>query len=307
MPVRPLVSVVIPTYNAVEYLRDTIASVLAQTMGDLECIVVDDGSTDGTAAYLASVDDPRVRLLRREHTGNVAAGRNAGAAAARGRYLAFLDHDDLWLPEKLESQLAVMRDTGTRWSYTDLEHCDADGARVPHRGWTFEPVDGWLFEAFLEWRAVITLLTVVMERGLFDALGGFDADPRLAWADDMDMRLRLTLTAPGSVVPRPLARLRLHAARTTHDLGSAYIARAAACAYGKSVRVARDPAHRRMLRRLRDEHWAKAGVLYLRSGAPLRAARCLARGLPYASPRRVARAVARRTGLTRRHRPATGP
>jgi len=104
---EPLVSVVIPTYNRCGYLQQAIESVLSQSCGDFEVIVVDDGSTDETAQVIAKFSDERVRYLYQSNAGRSAA-RNWGMGAARGMYLAFLDDDDLYLPHKLASQVAFL-------------------------------------------------------------------------------------------------------------------------------------------------------------------------------------------------------
>ncbi|HEY2324319.1 MAG TPA: glycosyltransferase family A protein, partial [Thermoanaerobaculia bacterium] len=98
------VSVVIPSYNYARYLGEAIDSALAQTLPPLEVIVVDDGSTDETSEVLATYAD-RIRVLRQKNSG-VAVARNSGIAAAHGEYVAFLDADDIWLPRKLELQMA---------------------------------------------------------------------------------------------------------------------------------------------------------------------------------------------------------
>ncbi len=101
------VSVIIPTYNRAGLVQEAVASVLAQTWRDFEVLVVDDGGSDGTDAALAPYAS-RLRLLRRESRGGVSAARNTGIEAARGEWLAFLDSDDLWLPEKLARQMAYL-------------------------------------------------------------------------------------------------------------------------------------------------------------------------------------------------------
>jgi glycosyltransferase involved in cell wall biosynthesis len=105
---RPAVSVVVPAYNVGRFIRTAVTSVLCQTMTDLECVVVDDGSTDDTAAVLSRIDDPRLRVVTKENRGTVADARNAGVATARGELIAFLDGDDWWLPEKLARQVALL-------------------------------------------------------------------------------------------------------------------------------------------------------------------------------------------------------
>lgn len=120
--VLPLVSVVIPAFNAARFLPESIPSVLAQTWTDLELIVVDDGSTDGTAACVGAFDDPRIRLVSQANRG-LAGARNSGIRAARGFYVAFLDADDLWHPEKLARHVQHLRaqpDVGVSYSASAL-------------------------------------------------------------------------------------------------------------------------------------------------------------------------------------------
>ncbi|MBK9264247.1 MAG: glycosyltransferase family 2 protein [Polyangiaceae bacterium] len=123
------VSVVMPTYNAERFLRRPVESVLAQSHRELELLVADDGSTDGSVALVEAYArrDPRVRLLRAERNGGVAAARNRGIAAATGRYIAFLDSDDWWHPSKLEHQLAAMRKAGAAIAYTVYQRVAEDG------------------------------------------------------------------------------------------------------------------------------------------------------------------------------------
>src|SRR5262245_1051561 len=98
MSVHPLISVVLPTYDRESYLREAVNSVVAQTYDDWEMVIVDDGSTDGTRAYLETLTDPRIRVVLREHCGNPALLRNLGVRISRAAYIAFLDSDDTWMP-----------------------------------------------------------------------------------------------------------------------------------------------------------------------------------------------------------------
>ncbi len=110
-----LVSVIIPTYNRAETVSRAIDSVLEQTHDDLEVLVVDDGSTDDTAAVLESYDDDRVRPIYHETNQGANVARNTGIEHARGKYAAFLDSDDEWVPEKLEAQLEVLENRSEEW------------------------------------------------------------------------------------------------------------------------------------------------------------------------------------------------
>ncbi len=129
---EPLVSIVTPAWRAARFLPATIASVEAQSCGDWELLIVDDASPDETAALAAAAGarDPRIRLLRQPENGGPAAARNRALAAARGRFVAFLDADDLWLPQKLERQLAFMRAQGAAVSFTAFRRIDESGQRV---------------------------------------------------------------------------------------------------------------------------------------------------------------------------------
>ncbi len=128
----PLVSIVTPVYNAARWLPETIAAVRAQTFTDWEQIFVDDGSTDGSLAIVEAlaVEDPRFRSLRMPGNEGPSAARNLAIDAARGRFLAFLDADDLWHPEKLARSVDWMTTHGYGFIYHDYRHMSEDGARV---------------------------------------------------------------------------------------------------------------------------------------------------------------------------------
>jgi teichuronic acid biosynthesis glycosyltransferase TuaG len=128
----PRVSVVTPVWNAVATLAETVASVAAQTMPDWEMLLVDDGSTDASRvlADRLAAGEPRIRVLGWPGNRGAAAARNAGIRAARGRYLAFLDADDLWRPEKLAVQVGYMEATGVPFTFAALDRIDAGGRRL---------------------------------------------------------------------------------------------------------------------------------------------------------------------------------
>lgn len=118
MPSAPRTSVLMPAYNAVSTVKHALRSVLDQSDEDLEVIVVDDGSTDETFLAALSLRDPRVRVFQIRENSGAAAARNHALRQAHGRYIAFLDADDLWLPGKLEAQIAAMQNSGIPLSYT---------------------------------------------------------------------------------------------------------------------------------------------------------------------------------------------
>ena len=126
----PLVSVIMPSYNAERHIAESIASVRAQTMGDWELLVSDDCSFDSTCEIVSGIaaEDHRVRLLPLAENGGAARARNNSLAHARGRYIAYLDADDLWYPVKLERQVAFMEERGAAFSCASYEVVGEDGA-----------------------------------------------------------------------------------------------------------------------------------------------------------------------------------
>lgn len=117
---QTLVSVITPTYNSKDYIRDTIESVKNQTYTNWEMVIVDDGSTDETISIINKYqeEDARIRLIKLERNQGAAIARNTAIQNANGRYIAFLDSDDRWLPEKLERQLSFMKDYGHAFTYS---------------------------------------------------------------------------------------------------------------------------------------------------------------------------------------------
>lgn len=129
----PACSVIVPAYNAARTVGAAVRSALDQQMGDLEVVVIDDGSTDATGQVIGRLGDPRVRLVTQTNRG-LSAARNAGLASARGRYVAFLDADDLWLPDYLELMVAALEDKPSAgFAYTDAYAFQSESGRVRRR------------------------------------------------------------------------------------------------------------------------------------------------------------------------------
>jgi glycosyltransferase involved in cell wall biosynthesis len=210
---EPTVAAVIPVYNGAAFVAEAIESVLAQTHPVAECVVVDDGSTDATAEVVSRFGAP-VRLIRQANAG-VATARNRGAAESTARYVAFLDADDAWKPDKLERQLAAAT-SGRALVVCDLEVFDETGAVIGRVGMQPGPDtlrDMVLFEGV---DTVSCSSTALLERTLFDELGGFD--PRLSQSADWDFLARAWLAASVVAVPEPLVRYRVHGANMSRNV-----------------------------------------------------------------------------------------
>jgi len=206
----PVVSIVLPTCDRLHFLRATVASVFAQTFADFELIVADDGSADETRSWLeGQASDPRVRILWLTHSGSPARVRNAGIEAARGEFVAFLDSDDLWEPDKLRLQVELLRThTACDWAYCAFTRIDEQGATLAGeatRRWL--PCQGDIFAETLLGRASIRTPCVVARRAAVKACGGFD--PQIACGEDYDLWLRLALRSPVALVDAPIVHVRI--------------------------------------------------------------------------------------------------
>lgn len=184
---NPTVSVIIPTYNREHLIGRAIQSVLNQTYQDFEIIVVDDASTDNTQEVVKSFNDLRIRYIRHEKNRGGSAARNTGIRAARGEYIAFLDSDDEWLPEKLAEQIRVFhQDPECGVVYTDILVVYPDGCELQRRA---PKIKGSMFHKLLEANVVGTTSSVLVRRDCFDKVGLFNEE--LASCQDWDMWIRL--------------------------------------------------------------------------------------------------------------------
>ncbi|HEX2790790.1 MAG TPA: glycosyltransferase family A protein [Steroidobacteraceae bacterium] len=214
----PAVSIIVPTYNRLQYLRPAITSVFAQGFQHWELIIADDGSDADTRAYLQSIDDPRVSVIWLAHTGRPSVVSNAALRAARGEYVAFLDSDDLWLPEKLEIQLASLRSHPQRgWSYTRFAVVDAAGRPMASRGGGQWPApSGWILQRLLLEETVIAQPSVVVSRQLLQRLGAFDEQLLMCYDDELWFRLAAHSEIDG--IEAPLTLVRRHGQHSGSDV-----------------------------------------------------------------------------------------
>ena len=214
---RPLVSVVIPAFNAERFLAATLSSVQKQTYDNLEILVVDDGSIDATAriAEQYARADPRIRIMAQSN-GGVASARNLGLRGARGEYVAFLDADDIWHPTKIERQLEVLLG-GQTTVYALHRGIDAQD-RVLVSG-IFTETGGALPTHFATW-PVGNGSSVMTRRDIALAVGGYDTTYRdldAGGAEDLDFELKLAAHFPISVVPEYLVGYRQYEGNMSSD------------------------------------------------------------------------------------------
>jgi len=234
-----LVSVIIPVYNGERYLADAIKSVQKQTYRDCELLVIDDGSTDGSAAVAKEFGDT-IRYIHQAN-GGVCKARNAGIAAARGSYIAFLDQDDLWLPDKLADQVAYLENhpeigavycqckvTGEGWLRSDVYYTE------PVKDDVIGVISG----------PCLLMTTTLFRKDVLHKIGGFDETLVGAGGEDMDLTVRLKQVAQVAYVPTVLAEYRMHGSNnSTHSERLLYnhglYLRKCRDMYGHDPRVAR--------------------------------------------------------------------
>lgn len=202
----PKVSVVIPAYNAMTYLPDTLNSVLQQTFSDFEVLIIDDGSTDHIQAWVAqNITDPRVRLIAQANQG-LSAARNTGIANAQGEYVAFLDADDLWEPTKLEVQVRYLdNNSAVGLVYNWIAVIDAQG-KPTGKVWRGD-IEGDVLEEVLQ-RNIIDCPSVLVRRKCFDDVGVFDRTLRSV--EDWDMWIRIATRYNFGVTREALVYYRQH-------------------------------------------------------------------------------------------------
>jgi glycosyltransferase involved in cell wall biosynthesis len=271
---QPLVTCIIPCYNRPAYVRDAIESALAQTYTALEVIVIDDGSTDDTPAVLASYGD-RIRVLTQENGGSSAA-RNAGIAASAAPYLAWLDSDDAWLPEKIAVQVDVLEahpEAGV--AYTRCVDMDENGHPPAQPAPAIPPavVRSDMLRLMVVESEVMPVSCLVRREAL-DEVGLFD--PSYRFAEDWELNFRLARRYPFAYIDAPLSRVRIHPDRKTtsrwpHAQGQLMLRAAIEAARPELLAADPSPEMREALRR-HDRKYAEAyyriGRLELGRGDP---------------------------------------
>ena len=200
------VSVIIPNYNYGRFLGQAIQSVLDQSLQPHEIIVVDDGSTDDSKEILRSFGDSII-VVEQANNG-VAAARNKGGEISTGEFLAFLDADDYWLPEKLEKQMEKFRsDAEIGFVHCGLMNVDENGTHLDDH---VSGEEGWITDALLKFQEVVIANTIVVKRELFTKVGGYDTNRDLHPSEDWDLCYRLSRECKLGFVRESLLYYRHH-------------------------------------------------------------------------------------------------
>jgi len=273
------VSIILPTFNRLEFLRAAIDSVFAQTFEDWDLVIADDGSSADTRTYLRTLDDPpRVKVIWLLHTGKPSVVRNAALRVAQGEYVAFLDSDDVWLPKKLETQVASLRCHAARkWSYTRFVLVDGSGNPITSAHTRCWPAPaGWILEKVLKEETVIALPSVVVSRQLLEQLGAFDEE--LVMCEDDELWLRLAAHSEIDGVDEPLTLIRRHGQHSGTDIIAWQDRRRV---FEKALRVSRGGNLDSILHKLRAEMSAGLAKSQAASGKRISALGTLVSSAPH--------------------------
>lgn len=217
MKAVPLISVIIPTYNHAHFLREALESVCAQTYTNWEAIVINNYSEDNTLEVVESFNSPKIRLENFRNNGVIAASRNRGIILARGKYLAFLDSDDLWLPEKLTCSLTRLE-----------EGCDlvCHGLRLFGNGREqdrfYGPAHRATFDALLDKGNCIATSATVVRKDLVESVGRVSEESEIVTAEDYHLWLKLARAgAKMEFIDQVLGCYRYHSANASSALRQA--------------------------------------------------------------------------------------
>ncbi len=255
---NPEISVIIPTYNRALILEETIQSVLRQTYKELELIIIDDGSTDNTRQLIERLTDKRIIYLYQENRG-LPTARNKGIENAKGKYIAFLDSDDIWLPTKIEKQLGVFKKSKFNPGvvYCGVEYIDENGKEIREK--KLPAYRGNIFLYLLGARRNVVLgagSTILVRRECFKECGLLDES--LPYRVDLELLIRISQKFSFDYVSEPLVKIRIHNKRISFNLDT--IIKGREMLFDKIYNDLRQ--HRRIL----AKYYYQAGMLYIRKG-----------------------------------------
>lgn len=266
------VTIIIPTFNSARFICQTLDSVLAQTFSDFEVLVVDDGSADDTVESLPR-SDSRVRVIQ-QRNGGVAAARNTGIRNAHGRYVAFLDHDDLWHPQKLAAQLECFRrNPEVGLVYGEFENWNEEFEAIfPDQ--TIDPDDiaakdsGWIYHRLLLTNWVL-FSTAIFKAEVIQAVGCFDES--LPPADDWDYAIRTSRLYPFCKLRQVVTLYRVHPGQTSREVPrrdhASHLRESAIRRFGLAGPDGALPDPGELRRRVFKAHF-NFGLAHFRSGSP---------------------------------------
>ena len=223
------------------------------------------------------MSDPYIRVLRLPHTGFT--GRNTGVVAAKGEWICFLDSDDRWLPQKIEKQLAALKENNAECCYTNFEMEDEEGNFLPMKAGSFKAFSGNIIEQVITTEAAVCVCSLMLSRRLFDRTGGYNEQAPPVFREDYEFTLRLALSAEIIALPDVLVRIREHTGRQTNAVSAAQAHLNTASTYKIFMRYLADKKLRAMVAEHYRNHILAAAKNTLRAGRPVKAMQLMMRSL----------------------------
>ncbi|MFT3909381.1 MAG: glycosyltransferase [Ferruginibacter sp.] len=271
-PHMPMVTVVISTYNRKALVIEAIRSVIDQTYSNWELFIADDGSTDDTVAAIKAMADSRIQVFEFPHTGQVGPILNECAGKGTGKWICFLDSDDVWLPQKLERQVKALQENGLECCYTNYELMDEKGKTIPPKAGRFKLFSGNIIKELLARETTITIVSIMLSRELFNRTGGFSTDLRIIYLD-YEFELRMASLVEIHCIEDILLRVREHAGRTTSSISSAELHTNTAIVYDTFIAARPGKELEKIALTERNKHLRAATKLNFRDGKYLQAFR----------------------------------
>jgi glycosyltransferase involved in cell wall biosynthesis len=254
----PEVSVIMPTYNRAHLVDRAIQSVLNQTFQDFEIIVINNYSKDNTIDVINSFNDKRIKLINFRNNGIIAKSRNQGLMKSAGDYIAFLDDDDIWEPEKLEKQIEVLRNAPEAVGavYTGMILLDKQGRIIKK---VIPKYRGNIFYLLLTKSYIDSASALVVKKECFEHVGFFDESEDLGVGDDWDMWIRIAQHYKFNFIPEVLVKIYFHGKNiTTNTPLTIKRHKAITAKYEKYITASP--------RKIRAAHYLYGGIILWRSG-----------------------------------------
>jgi glycosyltransferase involved in cell wall biosynthesis len=210
-----MISVIVLTWNRMKLLKETLSSILDQTFPDFEVLIVDNESTDGTEEYVKRIGDDRVKYFRHPNRGIISVNRNFALEKCRGGFIAFCDDDDLWEPQKLETQMRVFE------RYPQVAMVCSNGLFFSEKGFLGHLIkrdsDGRIsLDDLLSGRNDIVMSSAMFRREILSEVGKWEEDPEIFTVEDYNLWVRIAAKRPIYFINQSLVRIRVHEAMSSH-------------------------------------------------------------------------------------------
>jgi glycosyltransferase involved in cell wall biosynthesis len=263
------VSIIIPTYNRSGFIHSAITSILSQTFQDYEIVIVDDGSIDNTESVVDSFSCAKIKYIKHDSNRGEATSRNTGIKHSHGEFIAFLDDDDEWMPEKLDRQITLMSQHGKQVGgiYTGILTIDRDSGDLVEQ--IIPQKRGYIYDDLLVENCVFTPSTVLLRRECFTKVGLFDRN--ITYGPDYDMWIRIAKEYQFEYIKEPLVKYYIHKNRLSGNYEKFIAGAETILVKYRDILATHKMAHSR--------HLFELGVAYCECGRALSGKRALMKAI----------------------------